>query len=101
MNADAVQRLREAGNVDDAVQETAALETQVGDVLIVGVRDRVARQDGVAVVAVVVDGVASVGGGWPEAVSEKCVLRFGGPVFDDRSMPVVAPLDFLQEDEIG
>ena len=81
------------------MQHAAALELQVRDVLIVRVKNREARQDRIAVVAVVVDHVPAVGG-LPDVLGEKFVLRRGRPVVVAVRMAEVQPLYFLQEDDV-
>src|SRR5262249_60956336 len=60
MHAHAMQIAPPARDGDDAVQEAAALETMVRDILVLERQKTVARQDRVAVMAVVVHRVAAV-----------------------------------------
>ena len=102
MHAHAVQRHVPAGDRDLAMQQPALLEAVRGDVLVVPVLDRKARQDRVAVVAVVVDRVAAVGEIAPHGVGEELVLRLDRPVVAvARGVAVVGALHFLQEHDVG
>jgi len=101
VQADAVQRLGEFRQLDLAMQQAAALQAVRRDVLVLGAQYRVAAEDGVAVVAVVVHGVAPVGVVAPDLVGEKLVLRLLGPVGEARGVAAVLPLHFLQEDDVG
>jgi hypothetical protein len=58
-------------------------------------------EDGVAVVAVVVDRVAAVGGLLPHVAGEELVLGLAGPVGVALGVAQVHALDFLQEDHVG
>ncbi len=100
VHADAVQPLRHLRQLDLAVKHAATLQGMVRDVLVLGAQDRVAAEDGVAVVAVVVDGVAPVGEVRPHLVGEKFVLRLVGPVLETRGVAAVLPLHFLEEDDV-
>ena len=83
------------------MQQATALEAQVRDVLVVHVFDGVARQDGVAVMAVIVDDVAAVGSRRPNVFGKKIVLAAGWPVADAFCMPSMFALHFLQENDVG
>src|SRR5947207_14153780 len=82
-----------------AVQQPAALVAVVGDVLVLERKERKARQHRVAVVAVVVDGVAAVGM-LPLAVRKELVLRLGGAGGEAHGVALVQSLHFLQEHEV-
>ena len=101
VHADAMQRRVPARDRHFAVEQPALLEAVRGDVLVVPVLDRKARQDGVAVVAVVVDRVAPVGEIAPHRVGEELVLRLDRPVAVARGLALVRALHFLQENDVG
>jgi len=82
------------------MQEAAPLAAVARDVLVLGAQDRIAAQDGVAVMAVVVDGIAAVGDVVPNLVGEEIVLRFVGPVVEARGVAAVLPQHLLQEDDV-
>jgi hypothetical protein len=82
------------------MQQAALLELQVGDILVVAVQDGKAREDGVAVVAVVVNHVAAIGGGCPDVFGQEFVLRRVGPVVVVLGMAEVQALHFLQKDDV-
>jgi hypothetical protein len=65
------------------------------------VQDGKARQDGVAVVAVVIDHVAAVGVVAPDVLGEELVLRLRRPIGMPLGMAQVQALHFLQEDDVG
>src|SRR5678815_1758636 len=99
MHADAMQVAPPAGDGDDGVQQAAPLETVIGDVLVLERDEREARQDGVAVVPVVVDGVAAVDV-LPALAGQELVLR-AGPAAKTQRETVVQPLHLLQENKVG
>ena len=101
MGANAVQRQGQAGHGDGAVKQAALLETQARDVLVMRRQDRKARENRIAVMAVVIDHVAAVGVVFPDILGKEFVLRFGGPVLVALGMAFMAPLHFLQEHDIG
>src|SRR5262249_424070 len=76
MNATAMQVGPPARDRDDAMQESAALVAMVRDILVLERQKTVARQDGVAVMAVVVHGVAAIDV-LPRVAGEERVLRLG------------------------
>ena len=86
---------------DLAMQEPAALERMRGDVDVLLRRDRVARQQRVAVVPVAVDRGPAVGDLVPVRVGDELVLRLGGPVPMPRRVAVVHADHFLQEQDVG
>ena len=96
-----MHRALDAGDADFAVQQAAALEAVVGDVLVGLGQDGVARQDRVAVVAVVVDGVAAVGRLLPHIAGQELVLGLARPVGVALGMAQVHALDLLQEHHVG
>ena len=100
VHAQAMQVRCQPGTATSQCSRPAALEADARDVLVFARDDREARQDGVAVVAVVVDGVAPVGELAPHRVGEELVLRLGGPVLEAR-VPLVLALHLLQEHDVG
>ena len=76
------------------------LEAHMGDILIMRMLDREARQNRIAMVPVVVDDVASVGCGLPYIFGEKVLLRLFRPVVYPAGMAVMHALNFLQEDDV-
>ena len=70
------------------------------DVLVMDVRDGKTRQNRVAMVAVVVDGILAVRRRWPHVGGEEVVLRFVGPAIDCLGVFLVQPLHFLQEHDV-
>ena len=82
------------------MQHAAPLKTQMGHVLIVGMQDRIARQDGVAVVAVIVGHVMAVGGGLPDIFGKKIVLRPRRPVCVIFCVAKMQALYLLQKNDV-
>jgi len=93
-------RLRRQPDGDHGVQQPAALVAQVGDVVVLRGQDRKARQQRVAVMAVLVDAIAPVGV-LPALLGEELVLRGAWPALEAQREAVVDRLHFLQEDEVG
>jgi hypothetical protein len=83
------------------VQQPALFEAQMSHVLVVFMQDRKARQDRIAVVAVVIDHVATVGVVAPDVFGEEFVLGLRRPVRVLFGVPDVQTLDFLEEDDVG
>src|SRR5882724_2859458 len=100
MNAHAVQVTPPPGHGDHAVQQATALIAMVGNVLVLEREETEARQDGVAVVAVVVDRVAAVDV-LPAVSGEERVLRLDGRAGETQREALVEPLHFLEEDDVG
>jgi hypothetical protein len=96
-----MQGLLQLWQLDGAVQQSALLETHVRHVLVVLMQNGKARKNGVAVVAVVIDHVAAVGGGGPDILGEEFVLRLFRPVVVALGVAEVQPLHLLQEDDVG
>jgi hypothetical protein len=96
-----VQRSRLLWQGDRAVQQAAPFEAQVGHVLVVLVQDGEAREDRIAVVAVVIDHVAAVGVVAPDVLGEEFMLRLRRPIRMTLGMAQVQALDFLEEDDVG
>ena len=90
-----------AGHLDFAMQHAAALEGVGGNVLVFPRQDLVARQDGVAVVAGVVDAVLAVGEVGVDMAREELGLRPARPVLKAAGAQAVAALHFLQEHDVG
>ncbi len=84
---------------DHAVQQPAALVAVIGYVLVLEREERKARQHRVAVVAMVVDGVAAVSM-LPLAARKELVLRLGGAGGEAHRVALVQSLYFLQEHEV-
>src|SRR5678815_4220862 len=80
MDAHAMQVGVPARHLHFAMQQAAALEAVFRDVLVVPAHDRITAQDGVAMMAGVVDRVAAVGEIGPHGIGDEFVLRLGGPV---------------------
>ena len=72
------------------MQQAAPLQAMVRDVLVRGDKDGVTAEDGVAVVAMVVDGVAAIGGLAPDIFRQEFVLGpfpIGRAVFKSKELP--------------
>lgn len=81
--------------LDAGMQQAALFEAVVGDVLVLVLDDRKARQQRVAMVGLVADGVAPVGYVQPQRRGQRFMLRV------QQRLVLVAPLHFLQEDQVG
>jgi hypothetical protein len=57
-------------------------------------------KDGVAMVPVPIDHVASIGGGLPDILGQKFILGLVGPVFEFLGIPAVQPLDLLKKHNV-
>ena len=102
MNAHAMQRHVPAGDADLAMEQPALFEAVRRDVLVVPSLYGKAREDGVAVVAVVVDGVAAVSEIAPHRVGEELVLGLDRPVVAvARGLAVAVTLYFLEKNDVG
>src|SRR5258706_2330065 len=99
MHAHAVEVAPPARDCDDAVQEPAALEAVVRDVLVLERQKTVARQDRVAVMTVVVHRVAPIDV-LPGVAGEKRMLRLDRRAGEAQGEAPVQALHFLQEHEI-
>lgn len=83
------------------MEQSTPLETVVGDVLVRAREDREATQNGVPVVAVIIDGIAAVSRLQPAAFREEVVLRLRRPIGVPLGMTDVQPLDLLQEHDVS
>jgi len=100
VQAYAVQRRRESRNFHLTVEHSAALQVVRRDVLVLGTQDRVAAEDRVAVVSVVVDRVAPVRVVLPHRARQEFVLRLVGPLVEARRVAPVLSLHFLEKDDV-
>jgi len=100
MDTDTVKRLRQTWQEHGAMQQATPLEPKLGDVLIVGVLNRKTGKDGIAMVPVTVDHVASIGGGLPNILGQEFMLGLVGPVFEFLGVPAVEPLDLLKKHNV-
>ena len=82
------------------MQQAALLEAMRGYILILGADDGEAAENGVAVVAVVVNRVAAISVVRPYFFGEKLVLRFDRPVVDVLGVVLVLALHFLQKHDV-
>ena len=96
-----MQRQRQARNGNRTMQQTAFLETDACHILIVRSYDGKAREDRIAVVAMVIHHVVAVGMIGPDPFSEKFVLRLHRPVNMLRRVPQVLALHLLQENDVS
>jgi hypothetical protein len=83
-----------------AMQQAATLETVRGNILVRGLHDRVAAENGIAVMAMVVDRVHTVSMVCPELVGQELVLRHRGVIGMALGMTQVFALHFLQKYDI-
>ncbi|MNK78577.1 hypothetical protein D3C87_982140 [compost metagenome] len=88
-------------DVEHTVQQSTALGAGDRHVEVAVFTDRVFRQQGIAMVAVGVNGIAPVGEIAPHAVGEKFVLRGLWPFVVAVRMPFVFTHHFLQKHQIG
>ena len=100
MHADAVDGGQVGAGRDFAVEQAATLEAVVRHVLVVRAQNREAAENRIAMVAVVIDGVAAVSAGRPDVAGEEFVLRLDRPVRVARGVAKVQALHLLQEDDI-
>src|SRR5437660_2777841 len=100
MHENALQVAAPARHRHHAVQESPALEPMVGDVLVLVREKAVARQDGVAVVAVVVHRVAAIDV-LPRVAGEKRMLRLDRAASEAQGEALIQALHLLQEHEVG
>ena len=100
MDADAMNGCAEQGRFNLRVQDAALFKFEMRDILIVCMRNGKSRQDGVAVMAVVIDHVAAIGGRLPDVLGQKFVLRVGGPVLVLFGVDRVEALNFLQKHNV-
>ena len=96
-----MHRPLDPGDFDGAMEQTASLEPEMRNVLILARDDRVVRQNRVAVMAVLIHHVAAVGGVPPHIGSQELVLRLLRPGGVPAGMQVVYALDFLEKDQVG
>ncbi len=83
------------------MQQAALVETKMRHVLVVFVNDGEAGQNGVAMMPLAIDPVATISVVIPDSLSQKFMLRFSGPVSAAFSMLGVQALNLLQEHNIG
>ncbi|KAG1440726.1 hypothetical protein G6F57_018930 [Rhizopus arrhizus] len=86
---------RSAVELDARMQQAALLQPMVGDVQVFVIKNGKARQQRVAMVRRVADGVAAVGHIQPQGGGKGFVLSI------EQGFLLVAALDFLQEDQVG
>ena len=96
-----MQRLTQTVHRKRAVQQAALLEAEMRDILIVLIQDRKARQDGVAMMPMVVHHVAAVSMVLPDLGGEKLVLWLRRPIGVAGGVLQMGALDFLQKNDIG
>ncbi len=105
MHAYVMQRLRPTGNGDLGMQEATALEAMRRYIQIFPAHDGKARQDRIAMIAMVVHRVAAVDPSIALILRvyrrKKLVLRGMRPIAMAMRMPVIAARNFLQENYIG
>ena len=101
MHVDAVHRHGDAGHLDLAMQHAAALERMGGDVLVLPGENLVARQDGIAVVAGVVDTVLAIGEIGIDLAGQEFMLGPVGPVLETAGTQSMTALHFLQKNDVG
>src|SRR6476661_1613644 len=101
MHADAMQRHVPPRNRYFAMQKPASLESMRRDILVVPARYGIARENGIAVMTMVVDRVAAVRKIAPYGISQELCLGLRRPVSMTRGIPVVSTLHLLQEDDVG
>ena len=89
-----------ARQFDTAMQQAALFKLQMRHVLIMAVDDREAREDGIAVMTMVIDHVAAIRTIQPMLVGEKLMLRSTRPIGMISLMQQVQSLDFLQEENV-
>ncbi len=82
------------------MQQAAPFKTQLRHILVVGMRDGEARQDGIAVVTVVIDDIAAISCRLPNVFGQKIVLRGLRPVLVPFGVPEMQALHFLQKNNI-
>lgn len=87
-------------NVQHAVQQAAAFRAGNGDIQVSVFADRVFRQQGIAMVTVGIDGVASIGEVAPHAVGKEFVLRGLWPIVVAGGVAVVLADHFLQKHQV-
>ena len=85
---------------DLTMEQAAALELQMGDVLIVTLQDGKARENRIAMMSMVINHVAAVSR-LPEFLGEELVLRCIRPILVNFSMPEMQPLHLLKKDDVG
>ena len=90
-----------ARRLQDAMQHAAPLRPPDGDVVVFVMRDGKLRQQGVAVVAVVIHRVAPVGVLRPDRVGQKFVMRHLRKIGHALRMALVAALHLLQKHQVG
>ncbi|MNF94499.1 hypothetical protein D3C84_772110 [compost metagenome] len=88
-------------DIEHAMQQPATFGAGDGYIQIAVMTDRVAGQQGIAVMTIGVDRVASVGKVAPHAVGEKLVLRGRWPVVVARRVAIMLAQHLLQEHKVG
>ena len=88
------------GHLYLAVQHAAFFKMQMGDILVVTVQDWKARQDGIPMVAVVVDHIAAIGGILPGFLGQKFVLGDARPVVMIARVTEMQTLHFLEKYDV-
>src|SRR5260221_242009 len=91
---------RPPGHRHYAVQQAAPLVAMVGHVLVLERQEAEAGKDGVAVMAVVVHGVAAVDV-LPGIAGEVGLLRLDRAAGEAQGETMIQPLHLLQEDHVG
>ena len=84
-----------------AMQQTALLEAVIRNILVFGGDDRVAAENGVTVVAMLIHRVTAIGKVRPHLIGEELILRRCRPVGQTQGMLRIFSLHFLQENNIG
>ena len=100
MHANAMQRQGQMWHSNTAMKQSAFFEAQARDILIVGVNYRVAGEDGIAMMAVVINHVAAIGMAGPDTFGKELVLRLVRPVVMVLRVKFVLSLYLLQKDDI-
>ena len=88
-------RRRAFRQFDPAMQQAALFKTQMSDVLIVRMQDGKTREDCIAMMAVVINHIATIGRRGPDIFGQKIVLRPGLPVLMALGMYQVQALNLL------
>lgn len=98
MRADTVDGL--AIPVDLCMKEATTFEAQVCDILIVAAFNRVTGQNGIAVVAMIVEYILAVGSR-PHRIGQKFMLGLRWPLLVLLGVLFVETLNLLQKDQVG
>src|SRR5690606_41388299 len=100
MHANAVQRIFPSRNGNFAVKQSSAFKAMSGNVFIFPTQDGKATENGVSVMAMIIDGVSAVSVIWPDGICQKLILGNFWPILEAEGKPRMRTNDFLQKNNV-